>query len=415
MGGPAPERWWRRGRDQAQAQAREAAGRAAPLLIDLDRLQGEAAEGVRLVQMTDPGGRAPRLTADWAPVQVQANQAVAAYLAAVGLADVDTDLEEAVARNAAQATHAAAEQLGHAVVAIQRFLHAAQQPLGRARAAQAAVPERLQAARSALTAATRAVEAAHEAGFQAREASALVEQAYTDLRDLEGSAPGPQRAVEGADAVVELAGRATADAEGLPQRAQGITRKLTAARTFLQVTESHLEAVPATLSELRRSFVYPSFADVETGPELAAAALARGRELLGDAERLTASREQRYGEAEAAITAARAEIDAAARTAQAAAHRLGALREAQADPAQALTKARRVVRDAQRFLLAGPEQPAPHLVSRLNALGAALDTAPERLAARTRPDFWAYLTELAAATNTARAAVEEIRQVRSSR
>jgi len=74
-----------------------------------------------------------------------------------------------------------------------------------------------------------------------------------------------------------------------------------------------------------------------------------------------------------------------------------------------------VVRDAQRFLLAGPEPPARHLVSRLDALGKQLDTVLDRLAARNRPDFWAYLTELGTVTNTARAAVEEIRQARAPR
>lgn len=417
MGGPAAERWWRRGRDQAQAQAREASARAAPVLIDVDRLQGEAAEGVRLVEAVDPGPQAKRIAADWARVQEQANQAVAAYMTAVGGADVNADLEEVVARHAAQAFHAAAEQMGHAVVAIQRFLTAASRPLQQARSAYAAVPDRLQAARIALTEATRAVEAAHQNGFQAREATALVEQAFTALSALD---PGVERLglpqmLDGTARVIDLATQARTDAEALPERAGAVTRRITSARTFMQVTEGHLAAAPAALSELRRTFVYPSFADVEAAQQQAVAALDRGRELLTQAERLAAGDEQRFGEAEAAIAEARESIDQAAKAAQAPTHRLQVLRAAQADPTQALAQARRVVRDAQRFLLAGPEQPAQHLISRLDALGAQLDTAPDRLAARNRPDFWAYLTELAAATNSARAAVEEIRRGRATR
>lgn len=93
MGSPSTGRWWRRGREEAQAAAQEAAGRAAPLLIDVDRLQGEAAEGLRMLQAVDPGPTAQRVAADWDRVQEQANQAVAAYLAATGLADLNTDLE----------------------------------------------------------------------------------------------------------------------------------------------------------------------------------------------------------------------------------------------------------------------------------------------------------------------------------
>lgn len=417
MGSPAPERWWRRGRDQAQAQAREAAGRAAPLLIDIDRLQTEAADGVRMLEAVEPGPPARRVAADWATVQEQANQAVAAYMAAVGIADLNTDLEEPVARHAAQAFHAASDQMGHAIVAVQRFLQATSRPLQQARSAHAAVPERLQAARVALTAATHAIERAHQAGFQAREAVDLVEQAAAALRELDAGVErlGLPRMLDGAAGVIELSTQAAADAESLPGRADELARKLTSARTFLQVTESHLSGVPAALSELRRSYVYPSFADVESASQRAEQALTAAREHLVRAEQLATPQEQRWGEAQQAITAAREAIDSGAKAAQSAAHRLKALREVQEDPGRALAQARRVVRDAQRFLLAGPERPPPHLVSRLDALGVQLDSAPDRLAARNRPDFWAYLTELAGVTNAARAAVEEIRQARAGR
>lgn len=415
MGAPASERWWRRGRDQAQAQAREAAARAAPLLIDIDRLQTEAADGVRMLEAVEPGPPTRRVAADWATVQEQANQAVAAYMTAVGIADLNTDLEEPVARHAAQAFHAASDQMGHAIVAVQRFLQAASRPLQQARSAHAAVPERLQAARVALTTATHAIEKAHQAGFQAREAVELVEQAAAALRELDPGVErlGLPRMLDGAARVIELSTQAAADAESLPGRADELVRKLTAARTFLQVTESHLSGVPEALSELRRSYVYPSFADVESTPQRAEQALATAREHLARAEQLATPQEQRWGEAQQAITAARASIDSGAKLAQSAAHRLKALQAAQEDPAQALAQARRVVRDAQRFLLAGPEPPARHLVSRLDSLGVQLDSAPDRLAARNRPDFWAYLTELAGVTNAARAAVEEIRQARA--
>lgn len=417
MGQPAPERWWRRGRDQAQAAAREAAARAAQALIDVDRLQTDAAESVQMLAAVDPGPQARQVAADWAPVQEQANQAVASYMSAVGAADLGSDLEEPVARHAAQAFHAAAEQLGHAVVAIRRFLERADRPLGQARSAHAAVPDRLQAARVALTDATRAVEAAREAGFQAREAAALLDDARAALRALEPGvqAIGLPRTLEGAARVIELSTQAQTEVESLPGRAADLTRAITAARTFLQVTESHLQAVPDTLSELRRSFVYPSFADLEKVPTTAAKAIDNGREQLALAERLATPQEQRWAEAEAAIAAARSEVDSAAKAAQATKHRLAAMKAAQEDPGEPLRQARRVLRDAQRFLLAGSERPAPQHVSRLDALGVQLDTAPERLAARNRPDFWAYLTELSTVSNSARAVVDEVRQTRAAR
>jgi len=417
MGQPAPERWWRRGRDQAQAAAQEASGRAAQVLIDVDRLQTDAAESVRMLTVVDPGPTARQVAADWAPVQELANQAVAAYMSAVGSADLGSDLEEPVARHAAQAFHAAAEQLGHAVVAIRRFLERADRPLGQARSAHAAVPDRLQAARVALTSATRGVEAAREAGYQAREAAALLDDARDALTALEPGvqALGLPRTLEGAARVIELSTQAQAEVDSLPGRAAALTRAITAARTFLQVTESHLQGVPETLSELRRSFVYPSFADLEKVPATAARAIESGREQLVTAERLATAQEQRWTDAETAIGAARSEIDSAAKAVQATKHRLESLKAAQQDPDEPLRQARRVLRDAQRFLLAGAERPAPQHVSRLDALGIQLDTAPERLAARNRPDFWAYLTELYTVGNAARAVVDEVRQSRAAR
>lgn len=417
MGQPAAERWWRRGRDQAQAAAREAAGRAAHALIDLDREQTAAAEGVRMLAAVDSGQAARQVAAAWEPVREQANHAVATYMAAVSAADLDTDLEEPIAAHAAQAFRTSAEQLAHAVVAVRRFVEQSGRPLQQARAAHAAVPERQQAARVALTSAVRAVEAAQAAGYQAREAAHLVQQARSALAQLDRGVEsiGLQGMLEGAARVIELSSRAEADAESLPGRAQALTQRSTSARTFLQVTEGHLLGVPEVMSELRRAYVYPSFADVEAEVASADAALAQGREHLDRAAVLSTPQEQRWGEADQAIAAARAAIDSAAHAAQSPRHRLAALRAAERDPGEPLRQTRRVLRDAQRFLLSGADQPSPQHVSRLDALGIQLDTVPDRLAARNRPDYWGYLTELAAVSDGARAVVDAVRQVRADR
>jgi hypothetical protein len=54
-------------------------------------------------------------------------------------------------------------------------------------------------------------------------------------------------------------------------------------------------------------------------------------------------------------------------------------------------------------------------VSRLDALGIQLDTVPDRLTARNRPDYWAYLTELASISEGARAVIDAVRQLRADR
>lgn len=417
MGQPSPERWWRRGRDQAQAAAREAAGRAAQALIDLDRIQTEAAEGVRMLTSVDTGQAARQVAAAWEPVREEANQAVAAYMSAVSAGDLDGDPEEPVARHSIEAFRVSADQMGHAVVAVRRFLERSGRPLQQARSAHAAVPERLNAARVAVTSAGRAVDAAVANGYLAREATDLLQQARSRLAEVDRGvdALGLQGMLDGAANIIQLSDQSRADAESLPGRAQALTQAITAARTFLQVTEGHLRGIPETLSELRRSFIYPSFADVEDSDDTAEAALATGRQHLQRATDLATPQEQRWGEADEAIAAARAAIDSAAHAAQSPRHRLLALRATETDPEEALRQTRRVLRDAQRFLLAGPDTPAPQHVSRLDALGITLDTAPERLAARSRPDFWAYLTELAAVTEGARAVVDAVRQERADR
>ncbi|MGI8528062.1 MAG: hypothetical protein ACR2KO_01150 [Geodermatophilaceae bacterium] len=417
MGQPSAERWWRRGRDQAQALAREAAGRAAQALIDLDREQTEAADGVRMLTSVDSSQGARQVAAAWEPVREQANHAVAAYMSAVSAADLDSDPEEPVARHAAEAFRTSADQLAHAVVAVRRFLEQSGRPLQRARSAHAAVPDRLRAAQVAVTSAARAIDAAQAEGYLAREATELLQQARSALAQLDRGVEslGLQGVLDGAAHVIELSAKAQADAESLRGRAQALTQRITAARTFLQVTEGQLDDAPEALSELRRSYVYPSFADLEKTPATAATDLAKARRHLDRAAALVTSQEQRWGEADEAVAAARVAIEAAARAAQSVRHRLSALRAAEEDPGEPLRQTRRVLRDAQRFLLAGPDRPAPQHVSRLDALGIQLDTVPERLAARNRPDFWAYLTELATVSEGARAVVDAVRQARADR
>ncbi|MBA3419204.1 MAG: hypothetical protein H0U09_10995 [Geodermatophilaceae bacterium] len=417
MGQPSAERWWRRGRDQAQALAREAAGRAAQALIDLDREQTEAADGVRMLTSVDSSQGARQVAAAWEPVREQANHAVAAYMSAVSAADLDSDPEEPVARHAAEAFRTSADQLAHAVIAVRRFLEQSGRPLQRARSAHAAVPDRLRAAQVAVTSAARAIDAAQAEGYLAREATELLQQARSALAQLDRGVEslGLQGVLDGAAHVIELSAKAQADAESLRGRAQALTQRITAARTFLQVTEGQLDDAPEALSELRRSYVYPSFADLEKTPATAATDLAKARRHLDRAAALVTSQEQRWGEADEAVAAARVAIEAAARAAQSVRHRLSALRAAEEDPGEPLRQTRRVLRDAQRFLLAGPDRPAPQHVSRLDALGIQLDTVPERLAARNRPDFWAYLTELATVSEGARAVVDAVRQARADR
>jgi len=417
MGQPSAERWWRRGRDQAQALAREAAGRAAQALIDLDREQTEAADGVRMLTSVDSSQGARQVAAAWEPVREQANHAVAAYMSAVSAADLDSDPEEPVARHAAEAFRTSADQLAHAVVAVRRFLEQSGRPLQRARSAHAAVPDRLRAAQVAVTSAARAIDAAQAEGYLAREATELLQQARSALAQLDRGVEslGLQGVLDGAAHVIELSAKAQADAESLRGRAQALTQRITAARTFLQVTEGQLDDAPEALSELRRSYVYPSFADLEKTPATAATDLAKARRHLDRAAALVTSQEQRWGEADEAVAAARVAIEAAARAAQSVRHRLSALRAAEENPGEPLRQTRRVLRDAQRFLLAGPDRPAPQHVSRLDALGIQLDTVPERLAARNRPDFWAYLTELATVSEGARAVVDAVRQARADR
>ncbi|MGI8692227.1 MAG: hypothetical protein ACR2JK_04910 [Geodermatophilaceae bacterium] len=417
MGQPSAERWWRRARDQAQAAAREAAGRAAQALIDLDREQTEAAEGVRMLTSVDTSHAAQRVAAAWEPVREQANHAVAAYMSAVSAADLNSDLEEPIAVHAAEAFRTSADQLAHAVVAVRRFMEQSGRPLQQARSAHAAVPDRVRAAQVAVTSAARAVESAQQAGFLAREAVERLRQARSALAELDRgvAALGLQGMLDGAAHVIQLSASATEDAESLRGRAQALTQRITSSRTFLQVTEAHLDKVPDALSELRRSFVYPSFADLETVPATAAAALKEADAHLDRAAALATPQEQRWGDADDAIAAARAAVDSAARAAQSVQHRLSALSAAADDPGEALRETRRAVRDAQRFLLAGPDKPAPQHVSRLDALGIQLDTAPDRLAARNRPDYWAYLTELSAVAQGARAVVDAVRQARADR
>ncbi len=86
------------------------------------------------------------------------------------------------------------------------------------------------------------------------------------------------------------------------------------------------------------------------------------------------------------------------------------LNEVERDPHQKIERARFAVRDAQRLAMAGRQAPDPRHAAPLDAAVTRLDQAVASLdSAGRHPDYWHFLTELAAVRETAAQVVAMIR------
>ncbi|MGW2545929.1 hypothetical protein ACWC5I_34885, partial [Kitasatospora sp. NPDC001574] len=120
--------------------------------------------------------------------------------------------------------------------------------------------------------------------------------------------------------------------------------------------------------------------------------------------------EQRWPDATAALGTVRALLETADGSVVAVNERLRQLNEVQHDPSREIERTRFALRDAQRLAMAGRQAPDPRHAAPLDAAVARLDRAAVELEEAGRhPDYWRFLTELAAVRETAANVVELIR------
>jgi chromosome segregation ATPase len=348
------------------------------------------------------------LARDWRDLSAHADTVIGQYLQALAGHD---DAEPERARAATRALGDAAAALRGVLEQVQRFREQYGEVLAAATRQRAAAGTVVAAAADALTGARAALASAADAGLADPGAQGLLDDAATGLAGAE-SALAQRRAADALAAAEEARSAADAAAErarALPGRAAEVRRGAASVRTRREALGTRHERLAGVMSELRRRYPLPAWADVERAPQRAAGALAEADAALAALTSALAAPVLDVPEAAALLARVRAaagRVDEEVRSAVGRLERLDAVR---ADPGALLTGVQRAVVDARRFLSGLPEDRARRFRRTFEDLARRLP--PLEAAARAeRPDWGAVLREaesiergLAALVRTARA------------
>ncbi|MEU4113891.1 hypothetical protein AB0F71_05285 [Kitasatospora sp. NPDC028055] len=405
--------WWgrRSAGDGVRAEAREARAAAQEAFYELEETQRELRLAVETVRAAEEGAAAQRALAEWPAISGRVEQVTVNYLAALDAHDLDR--EDLDAGSVAQARRLLVDvqgQLRSARAELTDFLRRLQPTLQHAEQQLMRVTPAVEQAKRALLRATTTLDEVRGAGLRADDLAARLAELAPELGRLnEGAARhGVAATLQRAEDVQRRAAAITADAAQLPERARELDRRVSSLRTRIQALGTKAETVDPALSELRRRFSTACWQDLQRVPEQVAEAGRAAERKLAEAAR--ARDEQRWADATAAIGTVRALLATADGSVQAVNDRLRQLNEVQHDPNREVERARFAVRDAQRLAMAGRTAPDPRHAGPLDEAVARLDRALETLQAAGRhPDYWHFLTELAAVRETAARVIDMIR------
>ncbi|WP_371481778.1 hypothetical protein [Kitasatospora sp. NBC_00315] len=402
--------WWRRG-DAVRADARGARDAAQEAFYELDSTQRDVRLAVETVRASEDGAAVRQALADFQQVTERVDQVTVNYLAALDAQDLDAEeLESGAATRARRRLEDVTGQLGSAKTDLEGFLQRLQPVLQRAESQLMQVAPAVEKAKRALLAATTALDAVRAAGLKADDLAAQLAELAPELTRLNegaskhGVAPTLKRAQD----VARRAEAVAASAGQLPERAGEIDRRVASLRTRIQALETKSGTVEPALSELRRRFSAACWQDLGRVSEQVAEAVRASQQKLAEAAR--ARDEQRWADATGAIGTVRALLETADGSVAAVNERLRQLNEVEHDPTKEIERTRFALRDAQRLAMAGRQAPDPRHAGPLDAAVGRLDQAVAALEAAGRhPDYWHFLTELAAVRATAAQVVSLIR------
>ncbi|MFD9595560.1 hypothetical protein ACFWA9_22830 [Kitasatospora sp. NPDC059973] len=405
--------WWgRRGGEGVRADAKAARDAAQQAFYELDSTQREVRLAVETVRAAEDGATAQRAAADFEAISGRVDQVTVNYLAALDAHDLDAEeLESGAAARARHQLQDVKGQLGSAQAELDGFLQRLQPVLQHAESQLMRVTPAVEGAKRSLLTATTTLEAVRGAGLKADDLAARLAELSPELGRLNEGAGrhGVAATLQRAERVKERADAITADAEHLPERAREIDRRVASLRTRIQALETKAGTVEPALSELRRRFATACWQDLQRVPDQVAEAGRAAEQKLAEAAR--ARDEQRWPDATGALGTVRALLNTADGSVVAVNERLRQLNEVQHDPNREIERTRFALRDAQRLAMAGRQAPDPRHAAPLDAAVGRLDRAVEALETAGRhPDYWHFLTELAAVRETAAQVVELIRE-----
>lgn len=404
----------RREPDPAVAQAQAARGQAANALLELDTVQRDVERQVEEYAEFSPT-EGPRVTSSWAPVRDAAFTATAAYLEVDQRYQLDENPNQA--RAAVDEYDRVGRGMADLTARIRDFAQWAEPRFAQVRRQSFELQAAVADLGPALEAAEQAIAEARTAGLRTVDPDAALAAAQAEAaraRAGEG-VHGLRAAVDAARAASGHAREAAELALGLPARRDEIARRLSSTRTRHQVTTNRVGGLAATLSVLRQRYSVAASEDLAGVPVEVAHQLDVAERALHEASAAAQQDQQRWGDAETELRAARAACQAAEEAAQLALARLADLDSVAADPKRWVEDTRRAVRDAQRFLTDSPTLDRP-MADRLDQLAARVVRAGDGVAARrpgSRPDHWALLAELLHVRSATAAVVAEARERRA--
>ena len=404
---------WRRG-EGVRADAQAAKDAAAQAFYELDTVQRDARISVEVVSAADNSPGARRAIADFAALGTRIDEVSSTYIAALDAHDLDAEeLDAGTAARARQQLEQSRQQLVAVKTDLERFIGFLQPLVAAAETQLAQVAPAVERAKQAWLAASNALDAARAARLGADELARRLAALGPQLKLLgEGAGKhGVQPVLRTAADTQREAEAIRAEAEKLPQQAREIDQRLGSLRTRTQALETRSANIAPVLSELRRRFSTACWQDLQNVPEQTAAAVRTAQTRLGEASK--ARDEQRWADATSILATTRTLLNTADGAVATVNDRLHSLNEAQRAPEADIEKTRFALRDAQRLAMDGRSAPDPRHAAPLDAAVARLDRAAAALTGR-HPDYWQFLTELAAVRETAAQVVASIREERGS-
>ncbi|MFC1400192.1 MULTISPECIES: hypothetical protein [Streptacidiphilus] len=404
---------WGRG-DAGRAAAQAAKDAAAQAFLDLDTVQRDVRISVEAVAASDNSPNARRAIADFAALGTRIDQASQEYITALDAHDLDAeDLDHGSANQARQQLERAKQQLVAVKTELERFAGFLQPLVAAAETQLAQVGPAVERAKRAWLAASNALDAVKAARIGSEDLSRQLAALGPQLQLIgEGAGKhGVQTVLRTAADVQRSAEKIRAEADRLPEQAREIDQRLASLRTRTQALETRAGNIGPTLSELRRRFSSACWVDLQNVPEQTEAAVRNAQQRLAEAAK--ARDEQHWPDAISILATTRTLLNTADGAVATVNERLHSLNEAQRAPQAEIERTRFALRDAQRLAMAGRSSPDPRHAGPLDAAVERLDRAEQGLTGR-HPDYWHFLTELAAVRETAAQVVQAIREERGA-
>lgn len=404
---------WRRG-EGLRADAQAAKDAAAQAFYELDMAQRDVRISVEAVTAADNSPGARRAIADFAELGGRIDRISTDYITALDSIDLDAqELDAGAVARARQSLDQSRQQLLAAKADLERFSGFLQPLLAAAETQLAQVVPAVERAKQGWLAASSALDAVRAARLSADDLARRLAALSPQLTLLtEGAGKhGVQTVLRTAAEVQRSAEAVRAEAERLPEQAREIDQRLASLRTRTDALETRAAGVDPTLSELRRRFSAACWEDLQQVPQQSVEAVRNARTRLVEAEK--ARDEQRWADAGNVLAAVRTLLATADGALSTVNERLHSLNEAQRAPQAEIERTRFALRDAQRLAMAGRSAPDPRHAAPLDAALLRLDRAAEALSGR-HPDYWQFLTEMAAVRETAAQVVQLIREERGA-